>query len=190
MADQHEATQAFGVSLGAGTLLRLLSRHPARFDRVVLFLPASLDTPQPGPVRRAAELVAALTSGDPEAVEAAVRRELPPGLAGDPVEAYVAARTSYLLSSDLAPLVRALEGDVPVPDRRALAAVTAEVLVLGQEQDPVHPAQVAREVAVALAHARLEVFDQPGILFRPDARRRLRELVVRHLAAPTGSIPT
>ena len=190
VADTHEATQALGVSLGAGTLLRLLSRHPDRFDRVVLFLPASLDAPQPGPVRRAAELVAALTSGDPHAVEQVVRQELPADLAGDGVEAYVAARTSYLLASDLAPLVLALEGDVPVPDRRVLQDVRAEVLVIAQEQDPVHPVEVARQVVAAVPGARLEVFPEPGILFRPAARARLRELVVAHLAAPTGSIPT
>lgn len=190
VADTHEATQALGVSLGAGTLLRLLSRHPDRFDRVVLFLPASLDAPQPGPVRRAAELVAALTSGEPETVEQAVRQELPPDLAGDGVEAYVAARTSYLLSSDLAPLVRALEGDVPVPDPGALRDVRAAVLVVAQEHDPVHPVEVARQVADAVPGARLEVFPEPGILFRPAARARLRRLVVAHLAAPTGSITT
>lgn len=190
VADAHGATQALGVSLGASTLLRLLVTHPARFDRVVLFLPASLDAPEPGPVRRAAELVAALTTADPGAVEQAVRQELPVDLGGDSVEAYVAARTSYLLSSDLAPLVRALEGEVPVPDRGALRAVRAAVLVIAQERDPVHPVQVAREVAAAIPGARLEVFPEPGVLFRPAARARLRELVVGHLAAPTGSIPT
>lgn len=186
VADAHRATQALGVSLGAGTLLHLLAGAPDRFARVVLFLPASLDTPEPGPVRRAAELVEALAADDPRALERAVRQELPADLAGASVEAYVAARTSYLRACDLAPLVRTLQGTVPVPDRSALAAVTAEVLVLAQEQDPVHPVQVAREVAAAIPGARLEVFPRPGVLFRPPDRARLRHLVVGHLAAPTG----
>lgn len=185
-ADAHGATQALGVSLGAGALLRLLSRRPDRFARVVLFLPATLDVPQPGPVRRAADLVAALAAHDPAVVERAVRQELPPDLAGESVEAYVAARTAYLLGSDLAPLVRALEGDVPVPDRAALATVTADVLVLAQEGDPVHPVPVARAVVAALPQARLEVFPRPGVLFRPRDRARLRALVVGHLTPPTG----
>lgn len=189
-ADAHAATQAVGVSLGAGTLLRLLGRHPDRFARVVLLLPAALDAPQPGPVRRAAELAAVLASRDPVRVEEAVRAELPADVAGPGVDAYVAARSAYLLASDLAPLAEALAGEVPVPDRQALAAVTAPVLVIGQEHDPVHPVEVARETAAALPGARLEVFPEPGILFRPAARARLRRLVSDHLAAPTGPTAT
>lgn len=186
VADAHGATQALGVSLGAGTLLRLLTRTPDRFERVVLFLPAALDTPEPGPVRRAVELLDALDARDPGALEQAVRQELPADLAGEPVEAYVAARTAYLRASDLAPLVRGLGASVPVPDRSALAAVTAQVLVLAQEDDPVHPVSVAREVAGAIPGARLEVFRRPGVLFRAADRARLRALVVAHLAAPIG----
>lgn len=186
VADDHHATQALGVSLGAGTLLHLLAGAPDRFARVVLFLPATLDTPQPGPVRRAAALLAALEADDPRALERAVRQELPGDLAGEAVEAYIAARSSYLQACDLAPLVRTLQGSVPVPDPSALAPVTAEVLVLAQEGDPVHPVSVAREVAASLPGARLEVFPRPGVLFRPADRARLRRLVVAHLTAPIG----
>ena len=43
VADLHGATRAMGVSVGAAALLRLLGRDPARFQRIVLFLPAVLD---------------------------------------------------------------------------------------------------------------------------------------------------
>jgi pimeloyl-ACP methyl ester carboxylesterase len=186
VADAHGATQALGVSLGAATLLRLLAETPDRFARVVLFLPAALGQPQPAAVRRSADLATVLESGDRAAVEAAVRAELPDDLTG--AEAYVRARTAFLLGSDLGPLLRALPHEAPVPDPARLAAVTAQVLVIAQEGDPLHPVTAARAVAAALPDARLEVFGRPGVLFRE--RDRLRELVVGHLGGGVRTAPT
>jgi 3-oxoadipate enol-lactonase len=172
VADEHGATQALGVSMGAHALLRLLSQTPDRFTRVVLFLPATIDTPL---VRRDDAF---------DDSEAGVRAELPADLEG--VEAYVRARAAYLqASSGLAALRSALTPDVPVVSRAVLAAVTADVLLLAQEGDPVHPAQVARELASLLPRVRLQVFDRPGVAFRE--RARLRGLISGHLgAAPNG----
>ena len=47
VADLTGATRALGVSLGAGALVRLLADNPSRFERVVIFLPASLVAPSP-----------------------------------------------------------------------------------------------------------------------------------------------
>jgi pimeloyl-ACP methyl ester carboxylesterase len=172
IATETAATQALGVSLGAHTVLRLLCRRPDRFAKAVLFLPAALDTP---PVRREG-LADALAAGDRERVLDWVRGELPPDR---DTEAYAAARSSYLLSSPgLLALLTGLT-EAPVPDRTALAAVTTDVLVLAQEGDPVHPAQVGRELAAALPNSSLVVFDSPGVLWRE--RARLRSLVVGHL---------
>lgn len=165
-----DATQALGVSLGAHTVLRLLTRTPDRYERVVLFLPAALDQP---PARRDG-LAEALAAGDREQVRDWVRAEVPEG-AG----AYVEARTSYLLSSPGLPLLLAGLTEAPVPDLARLAAVQADVLVLAQEGDPVHPARVARELAAALPRARLHVFARPGVLWH--ARAQFRELVLGHL---------
>lgn len=173
VADEHEATRALGVSLGAHTVLRLLTRRPDRFDRVVLFLPAALAEP---PERRDG-LLAALRDRDVERVEDWVRGEVPdvPGTA-----AYVGARSSYLLSSSGLDVL--LEGlvEAPVPDPSLLGRVSADVLVLAQEGDPVHPAQVGRELAAALPRASLVVFEQAGAAWRE--RARLRELISAHLA--------
>jgi pimeloyl-ACP methyl ester carboxylesterase len=175
VANAHAATQALGTSMGAHALLRLLSADPTRFERLVLFLPAAIDSP----VRRTPDLADALRSGDRQAVLGVVRHELLP-LAGPAVEAYAEARAEFLLASPGLPaLLRALPGDVPVADRSMLAAVTADVLVLGQEGDALHPADVARELAAALPRARLVVFDQPGAPFRE--RARLRTLISTHL---------
>jgi pimeloyl-ACP methyl ester carboxylesterase len=181
VADEHRATQALGASMGAATILRLLAATPDRFTRVVLFLPAALDTVRKDDaVRRMALLSAALAAGDVEAVTAAVRAEVPAGL-GAAADAYVAARTAFLLGSPGLPaLLAALVDDVPVASRAALTAVTAEVLVLAQEGDPLHPADVARELVGVLPRASLVVFDAPGVLFRE--RARLRALITAHLA--------
>jgi pimeloyl-ACP methyl ester carboxylesterase len=176
IADQHQATQAFGTSMGAHALLRLLVAQPDRFERLVLFLPAAIDSP----VRRTPALADALRSGDREAVLRVVREEM--GLEGPEGAAYAAARASFLLASPGLPaLLAALPDDLPVPDRAALSAITAEVLILGQEGDLLHPAAVARELATLLPRSELVVFDAPGAAFRE--RARLRTLIAGHLGA-------
>ena len=175
VADEHAATRALGVSMGAGALLSLLSRRPDRFERVVLFLPAAIDRPRTDEaVRRVGGLAAALEAGDRAQVERRVLEELPGDLHEDrAVQAYARARAAHLLTSPgVAVALRALPAVIPVPDRRLLSAVTGEVLLLAQEGDPLHPAQVARELAAVLPRARLVVFDQPGVVFRERGRLR------------------
>ena len=97
------------------------------------------------------------------------------------VEVYVEARTDFLLASpDLPALLSALPDDVPVLSRHALADVTADVLVIAQEGDPLHPASVARELVGVLPRARLVVLERPGLLFLE--RARLRTLIAGHLS--------
>ena len=180
VADAHAADRVFGVSMGAATALVLLAREPDRFRRAVLFLPpgrtgATGKGPATDADRRLAGLAAALEARDVGAVRASVAADLPAELA-DHTAAYVRARSDYLLASPGLPTVlRSLV--TPAPD---LSAVSAQVLVIGQEGDPLHPAQAARDLAAALPRAQLTVFDAPGAVFRE--RRRLRALVVDFLA--------
>jgi pimeloyl-ACP methyl ester carboxylesterase len=166
--------------MGAGALLSLLSRHPARFEKVVLFLPGAIDRPRTdGAVRRFADLVEALRAGDRDGVRDFVAGEIPADLQAR-AAAYIDTRTDFLLTSPGIPVsVASLPPVTPVEDRSQLAAVAADVLVLGQEGDPLHPAQVARELAAALPKARLVVFDQPGVVLRE--RSRLRALITDFL---------
>jgi 3-oxoadipate enol-lactonase len=173
IADEHGATRALGVSMGAGVLLSVLARQPDRFDKVVCFLPGALDRPRTDDaVRRFADLVAALQAHDLEAVQRFVSAELPAELRGA-ASAYVASRARFLLASPGIPVVvSSLPPVTPVDDRASLGAVSADVLVLAQEGDPLHPAQVGRDLAAALPKARLVVFDRPGVVLRERARLR------------------
>jgi pimeloyl-ACP methyl ester carboxylesterase len=165
VADAAGAGRALGVSLGASTVLAALARQPERFEAVVLFLPAALDRPRTdAAVGRLADLRRALDAGDAVAVAAEVAREVPAALLGAPaVQAWARQRAAFLLAS---PGVRAALRDLPdahpVTDRTALSAVTAEVLLLAQEGDPLHPADIARELAAVLPRARSSCSTSPG----------------------------
>src|SRR5437763_4827589 len=48
VADRFNATQALGISMGAGAIMSLLEEQPDRFERLVFFIPASIDAPNSG----------------------------------------------------------------------------------------------------------------------------------------------
>jgi pimeloyl-ACP methyl ester carboxylesterase len=150
---------------------------------VVLYLPAALDESSAFAVRRAAGLAEALRARDAAGVETLVRAELPdlPG-----VEPYVAQRTAYLLASDLVPMLEALQHDPPVVHRSVLERVAAQVLVVAERDDPVHPLAVGEALVAAIPGARLEVFGH-GALW--NERPRLRGVISAFLAGPSGATP-
>ena len=185
VADHVGATQALGVSLGAGALLALVARQPARFDRLALLLPAALDRPAGASraerLRRLAQLAA---EGDVDAIEAQLLDEQPDHLRGrDDVRRWVRGRSARLATPAVVPTLLGLAHDVPVPDRSVLRAVGAPVLVVAQRDDPAHPPAVGVALARALPHARLEVLPAGGTWTEP---RRLRALVSGFLTAGRG----
>ena len=182
VADAHGATRAVGVSMGAAALMGVLAAAPERFARCVFFLPAILDRPRADVVTsRLGRVAARIEDGDTDAVVSLLLAEVPRPLRAAPgVEAYVRQRAASLSGRAVAGLVRALASTRPVADRYALAAVGAPCLVVGQEGDEVHPAQVARELAAVLPNARLHVFDRPGGMWAH--RVALRSLVGEFLS--------
>ncbi|HEX6500344.1 MAG TPA: alpha/beta hydrolase [Micromonosporaceae bacterium] len=181
VADLSGARRALGVSLGAGALCRLLSQSPARFERVVFFLPAVLDTPRAAPARqRLAALLTALDTGEAAAVAEVVELDLPPSVRQTPAGwAYLRQRIDQLLRDGLAPGLATLPDQVAVDDRGALAEVTAEALVIACVGDDLHPVDVAERLAAALPRAMLHVYDQPGVLWtaRADVRARISDFL-------------
>lgn len=177
VADATGATRAVGMSMGAAAVLSVLAETPDRFARCVLFLPAILDTPRSDvATSRLGTVANRIEEGDLDAVVELLAAEVPRELRDAPgVAAYLRERAAQLSGPGVAGLLRALATTRPVADRTLLASVPAPCLVIGQEGDETHPAQIARELAAALPNARLHVFDSPGGLF--VHRAALRGLV-------------
>ncbi|MET7876704.1 alpha/beta hydrolase [Micromonospora profundi] len=177
VADLGGASRAFGASLGAGALCRLLVESPERFEKLVFFLPAVLDEPR-GPVarERLTALLEAVESGDASAVADVVSLELPPAVRNTPAGwAYLRQRLDQLLRDGLADGLATLAEQTPLRDASALAAVDAPALVIACAGDDLHPVEVAEQLAAALPRATLHVYDRPGVLWseRADLRERV-----------------
>lgn len=182
VADATGATRAVGMSMGAAAILGVLAETPDRFERCVFFLPAVLDRPRSDVTTSRLGVVAQrIEDGDAGAVAQLLAAEVPRELRDAPAtRAYVRERAAQLSGRGVAGLVRALATSRPVRDRVDLAGVGAPCLVVGQEGDDTHPAQIARELAATLPNARLRVFDTPGGLWAH--RVELRRLVTGFLA--------
>ncbi|MEV4659171.1 alpha/beta hydrolase [Micromonospora sp. NPDC049301] len=177
IADLGGASRAFGASLGAGALCRLLAESPERFEKLVFFLPAVLDQPR-GPVarERVTDLLEAVESGDASAVADVVSLELPAAVRNTPAGwSYLRQRLDQLLRDGLADGLATLSQQTPLRDATALSAVTAPALVIGCAGDDLHPVEVAEQLAAALPQATLHVYDRPGVLWteRADLRDRI-----------------
>ena len=149
------ATQALGVSMSAGGLLRLLSTgHPVtqNLEKVALVLPASFT----GFSAEVAELLPARAWTKTKA-ENLVNTDMSDGLG---------------LALEIA--VDASSGDDPLG---TLARFPGEVLVLTHDDDPAHPVEVAEAVVAAIPDSRLEVLPAGSILWRGrhEVRRILGE---------------
>lgn len=176
VAREVGATQAVGTSLGAGALTRIAAEHPQFFDRLALLLPAALDSPRDAAATRTYErLATAVAAGDGGA---RLRELLAEGVPeGVDVGDYLERRAEALLR--LEPALRELPGEVPVPDAATLAEVTADVLVVGATDDPLHPAEAAEATAEAFARSRLEVLPSraPVLTHRQELRALLTDLL-------------
>ena len=173
VADEVGATRAVGVSMGAGGLTTVLSRRPDRFERVALLLPAALDQPRAMPAMWAFEQLAdAVEAGDLDGLRKLVAAEVPAGVA---VGEHISSRADALFR--LGHALRTLPEQVPVDDVALLQNVHSQVLVIGAVGDPLHPEQVARDVAAALPNGRLELIDStaPLLTHRREVRSRLVE---------------
>ncbi|WP_127498481.1 alpha/beta fold hydrolase [Actinoplanes solisilvae] len=177
VADRTSATRAFGVSMGAAALARLLSESPGRFERVVFYLPAPLDgTRSPAAETRLERLLAAVESGEAAAIAAAVEAEMPPSVRNTPTGwSFLRQRVEQLQRDGLSPELTTLWHEPAVADESALRAFQGRALVIGCVGDEVHPAAGAERLAALLPEADLHVYDHPAVLW--NNRRELRERV-------------
>lgn len=154
------ATRAVGTSLGAGAICNLVAREPARFERLVLLLPAALDMP----FEHASRF---LETAD--VLETLPREEAIAKIMSDPdrLEAY--AETPWLreladaMWRDMNPIgvARAIRGAIAsraVEDREDLRKVTVPTLIICRDGDPVHPLSVGEILAEMMPGAELITF--------------------------------
>ena len=178
VADHVGATRAVGLSLGSGALLRLLSTRPDRFDRLGFVLPAAIDaTRSDGATTRLEHLGAAIDRGDEPAVTALLLAELPEASRGRRGAALLLARRAEQLVRRPAPTAQ--RADRPLLDRSVLAQITAPALVVGQAADPLHPLDLAAELAQALPNAQLLSLPEGGVFW--TAARQTQQAIADHL---------
>jgi pimeloyl-ACP methyl ester carboxylesterase len=181
VADEFEATRAFGMSLGAGALCRLLAQTPDRFERLVFFLPAVLDEVRPAPAAsRTQALLEAVEADDAPTAATLLSSEIPASLRDRPAAwRYVRERLDGLLKDGLAAGLSDLSTRTALPDRTVLATVTAPALVIGCRGEAAHPPAVAEQLADILPNATLHIYDQPAVFWtnRADLRTRVSEFL-------------
>jgi 3-oxoadipate enol-lactonase len=156
VGNAYGARNAVGTSLGAGAICHLLGEDPARFDRIVLLLPAALDQVVGGEgfVRTAAVLESMPLD---RAIDTILSE---PGRAAKYRSAPRLRELDLLLWQDMnaagvARSLRGIVGDVAIRDRELLRKVDAPVLIIGREGDEIHPAEVARILADLLPGSEL-----------------------------------
>jgi pimeloyl-ACP methyl ester carboxylesterase len=179
VADAFGATRAVGLSLGAGALLRLLSRTPDRFERLAFVLPAALDeTRDDLATARLLRLGDALVAGDEEHVVSMLLEEVPLQMRDrGGVRILVDRRARQMLGS-LPPYPRP-GSDAPLHDLDVLSRVVAPALVIAQADDPLHPSPVATRLAAALPRADLLLLEPGGVFWTET--RRAQDALATHL---------
>jgi 3-oxoadipate enol-lactonase len=179
VADAVGATRAVGTSLGAGAIASLLTRLPDRFERMVWLLPAALDMPFTFGDRYE-DLAMILDGKTPEEALEAVLAD-PERAAG-----YLQAPWRFELDrlmwehdhpDGVARAIRGAIADWPVKDREELRKVTARVMLICVEGDPIHPAELGAILLDLFPNAELETFPNvtamfeaiPGLVHRVSA---------------------
>jgi pimeloyl-ACP methyl ester carboxylesterase len=174
VADHVGATQALGVSMGAGALCSLLAGTPLRFERLVFVMPAVLDQPRiDAGLSRLVEMAECVENGDIESLTALLLEAEPASMRNQHgVQLWCRRQAAAMVRTSVSEELRALPTALPLAKRGVLAEVTAPALVIAQEQDPVHPVRVAEQLAASLPGARLEVLPPGGLMWRHRALMR------------------
>ncbi|WP_430780985.1 alpha/beta fold hydrolase [Actinoplanes sp. G11-F43] len=176
VADQAGATRAVGVSMGASALCRVIAESPARFAKVVLYLPAPLDgTRAAASAERLERLLAAVESGEAAMIADAVEQELPAAVRNTPAGwSALRQRVEQLQRDGLAPEIESVWSSPALPDESALRSFQGRALVLGCRGDEVHPSAWAERIAESLG-ADLQIYDRPSFLW--TNRNALRDRI-------------
>jgi pimeloyl-ACP methyl ester carboxylesterase len=175
------ATRALGVSMGAGAICRLLELDPGRFERVVLVLPAVLDTPRRDrALDRLLRMAELAEERDVDGVTELLLLEQAAGVRVRPdVLAWCRRQAQVIVATDVRRALRTIPHATAMSDRAALQRVSSPMLVISQADDAAHPVAVAEEIGRQVPHAHVEVLPAGGILWQH--RDQVRRLIGRFL---------
>ncbi|WP_246136292.1 alpha/beta fold hydrolase [Leekyejoonella antrihumi] len=182
VADAVDATQALGVSMGAGALCHALEETPDRFDRIVLVIPAILDTPRTDQaLDRLLQMGELAHDHDVDGVFDLMLRAQPAPMRDRPeVRTWCRRQAETIVRTDVGRALRTIPHEVAMTGRDALRGIPAPLLVLAQEDDPAHPVWVAEQIAALVPDATLEVLPPGGILW--SHRSTVRHLIGEFLS--------
>lgn len=161
------ATNAVGISTGAGAIVNLIAHAPDLLERAVLLLPASIDGPNAGDTGQHAAMADALASMSlREFADAQADADVPLFRSRPYLREIVRARTLRMGAPGLPHALRAYaSGRPPVADASLLTRVGTEVLVLAHEGDPLHDAEHAHRLAGLLPRATLRMWPEPLAMY-------------------------
>jgi pimeloyl-ACP methyl ester carboxylesterase len=182
VADAYGVTNAFGTSLGAGAIAHVLERQPDRFDKLIFLLPAGLDVEFQYKERMLRTVALVEGKSKEEAIEA---------LLADPERQANYIDYPFLRDLDRQMLqqfnpvgapraIREIIEDWPVSDREVLRRVTAPTLLICQEGDDIHPAELGRILVEIMPNAELLMFEDGRAMYEaiPDIVLRVREFIL------------
>lgn len=165
VADRYGATQALGVSMGSSATLHLLADDPDRFSRLLFFIPSRIDKNTEVSKERYPALAHMLETMPLEDVADAIVNapESQPLINARPAwRELMRARVLRMNSTGVPRALRAFAvGAPPCPDAMVLKRVSAPALILAHEDDPIHPSEVARQLADLLPNAEVRVWPAP-----------------------------
>ena len=167
VAKEYEATCAAGVSLGVAAIMRLLVTEPDRFEKLILLLPGRIPV-HPQVKERLLHLGDLL---ERYSVEEAADITIAEEEAAGSFDAFPASRQyryDALLRMNregIPNAVRECIDDPAVTEPDLLRRCHAPTLIIAQENDLLHDADIGRELGSLLPNAELHVFDdQFGLL--------------------------
>ncbi|AUG75864.1 hypothetical protein CFP65_0945 [Kitasatospora sp. MMS16-BH015] len=183
VSERTGADQAVGMSMGAGTILRVLVEQPTRFRRAVLMLlPTITGRGTDEPFLWFADLAELVEKGDSQGIVDMLLRICPPM---PPAESAVwrAQRAAFLIEEGYAPRLREVGALYPVQRLEDLGRIRTPVQIICHENDLAHSVTIGKELAGLLPHCELHVLPERSI-FAPDGRSVAAGLIGEFLARP------
>lgn len=168
-----------GISMGSGTSLAVALRAPDRVRRLVLVRPAWLDCPALPQLRLVAELGRRIAAEGVEAAGTWLEADGEMRSMADRLPLAAVAIRALLSRTDAvrnAPVLPCMVADRPFQKLGDLRAIRCPSIVLGNDDDPLHPAGLAHTLADAIPAAVYEHL--PPRYLRPDFHAAILARVV------------